>query len=148
MYAFSHESEAQLATCHPDLQRLFHEVIKHWDCTVLEGKRSFARQRRNVLKGVSKTLDSKHVYPLDAPSDAVDVAPYPLKWPRRPADTSTAELERWMKEYALFYYFAGFVLGTAQQMGIAIRHGGDWDGDRELKDQDFDDLPHFERVRS
>ena len=28
--------------------------------------------------------------------------------------------------------------------GIPLRWGGDWDVDTELKDNDFDDLPHFE----
>jgi len=29
-------------------------------------------------------------------------------------------------------------------MGIRLRWGGDWDGDTELDDNKFDDLPHFE----
>lgn len=144
MYRFSRESDAQLSTCHTDLQRLFREVIKHWDCKVLNGKRTIERQRMNVAKGVSKTLNSKHVYPILEPSLAVDVVPYPLQWPQPPLDDSPNELQRWMKEYALFYYFSGFVLGVAEKMGIAIRHGGDWDGDRDVQDQSFNDLAHFE----
>jgi peptidoglycan L-alanyl-D-glutamate endopeptidase CwlK len=41
-------------------------------------------------------------------------------------------------------YFAGFVKGVASQMGIPIRWGGDWNSDNNLKDNKFDDLPHFE----
>ena len=137
---FSPISQARLATCHPDLRRLFEEVSKWWPCTVLEGERTLAQQEANVAKGVSKTLESKHLkaysrYPAGV--DAVDVAPYPLKWPQRGSPT-------FVKDTALFYYFAGFVLGVASQMGVKLRHGGDWDGDRDIHDQSFDDLPHFE----
>ena len=40
--------------------------------------------------------------------------------------------------------FAGFVLGVANQMGIKLRWGGDWDQDFEVQDNKFDDFPHFE----
>ena len=40
--------------------------------------------------------------------------------------------------------FAGFVLGVANQMGINLRWGGDWDQDFEVQDNKFDDFPHFE----
>lgn len=130
MPAFGAASEMQLATCHPDLQRLFRRVVEFWDCQVLEGKRSEAQQQINVAHGVSKTLDSKHVYPIDGPSLAADVAPYPVKWNDLPR----------------FYAFAGFVIGTAREMGITLRWGGDWDSDREFADQKFNDLPHFELV--
>ena len=62
------------------------------------------------------------------PSLAVDVAPYPIDW----------------KDRERFTYFAGFVMGIAASMGLTIRWGGDWDRDTELKDNNFDDLPHFE----
>ena len=29
-------------------------------------------------------------------------------------------------------------------MGLKIRWGGDWDMDTQVKDNNFDDLPHFE----
>ena len=41
-------------------------------------------------------------------------------------------------------YFAGFVKGVAYKMGIPIRWGGDWNNNNDLKDNNFDDLPHFE----
>ncbi|MFQ5990813.1 MAG: hypothetical protein ACE5NA_00110 [Nitrospiraceae bacterium] len=40
--------------------------------------------------------------------------------------------------------FGGFVLGVAEMMDIPIRWGGDWDGDRTFRDQNFNDLSHFE----
>jgi peptidoglycan L-alanyl-D-glutamate endopeptidase CwlK len=40
MPQFGKDSLTKLSTCHPDLQKLFNEVIKHYDCTILEGHRS------------------------------------------------------------------------------------------------------------
>lgn len=130
MPTFGAASLKQLSTCHPDLQRVFLRVVEVWDATIIEGKRSEAQQRIYVASGASKTLNSKHVYPLGAPSLAVDVAPYPLKW---------KDLPRW-------YAFAGFVIGTAREMGVTLRWGGDFDSDRNFDEGDSWDLPHWERV--
>jgi len=129
MPSFSKQSAARLATCHMSLQNLFKEVIRHWDCTVLEGHRSIEAQQEAFRRGTSK-IDGvnqlgKHNH---TPSLAVDVAPYPVDW---------QDLER-------FRAFGGFVLGVASQLGIVVRWGGDWDTDRDFKDQRFVDLPHFE----
>jgi peptidoglycan L-alanyl-D-glutamate endopeptidase CwlK len=150
--AFSARSQANLATVHPDLRLVFETVVKSWDCIILEGERSEAQQAANVAKRVSKTMESRHRteysrYP-DAGVDAVDAAPAPLRWPQPPVGTSVAERQQWQKDVARFYYFAGFVLGVAQQLGVKLRHGGDWDGDRDIHEETFDDLVHFEIVRS
>jgi len=39
---------------------------------------------------------------------------------------------------------AGVMLNAAQEMGIRVRWGGDWDGDGSTKDQTFHDLGHYE----
>ena len=126
-YQFSERSLANLDTCHPLLQDLFHEVIKHFDCTVIEGHRTRERQMELFHAGQSKLMwpNSKH---NRDPSWAVDVVPYPIDW----------------NDTEMFYYFGGFVKGTAKQMGINLRWGGDWDGDNTFVDQSFHDLPHFE----
>lgn len=125
MYKFSDASLAELQTVDERLQAVFMEVIKHWDCQVLDGIRTIEEQRKNVQKGVSKTMGSKHLTGM-----AVDVAPYPVNW----------------KDTERFYAFGGFVIGVATMMGIKLRWGGDWDSDRDLRDQTFMDLPHFELV--
>jgi peptidoglycan L-alanyl-D-glutamate endopeptidase CwlK len=132
MPTFSRISAERLSTAHPDLQRLFNEVIKHFDCVVLCGKRSKEEQDKAVAEKKSKTPwpQSKH---NTTPAAAVDVAPYndqnlPVDW----------------NDIGRFYYFAGFVMGIASQMGINIRYGGDWDKDTQVKDETFKDLPHFE----
>tara|TARA_R100001594_G_scaffold45796_2_gene78715 strand:- start:1119 stop:1517 length:399 start_codon:yes stop_codon:yes gene_type:complete len=123
MPKFSKRSQDRLNTTDERLIKLFTEVIKYFDCTILEGKRTVDRQKMLVAQGKSKTMNSKHLT-----GKAVDVAPYPIDWNDR---------ER-------FTYFAGFVQGIASQKGFNIRWGGDWDQDKDLKDNSFDDLPHFE----
>jgi peptidoglycan L-alanyl-D-glutamate endopeptidase CwlK len=127
---FSAASLKQLATCHPDLIRVFTRVCSSWDCTVIEGKRTEARQRVYLATGASRTMQSKHVYPLGSPSLAVDVTPYPIRW----------------KDYLRLYAFAGFVLGVANEMGVKLRSGLDWDSDRNFAEETFIDANHFEII--
>jgi len=39
MPKYGSESKAKLATCHPDLQKIYNEAIKYCDITILEGTR-------------------------------------------------------------------------------------------------------------
>ena len=123
MPRFSKRSLSRLETCNPYLQYLFKEIVKNFDCSILEGKRSLEDQKELLKEGATKTLDSAHLT-----GDAVDVAPYPIDFEDRDR----------------FHYFGGFVLGTARQMGIEVIWGGDWDNDTKTKDNSFDDLVHFE----
>jgi len=126
-FKFGRRSMESLGSVHPELRRLFTEVIRHYDCSILEGHRGREAQEEALRKGTT-TLPwprSKH---NTFPALAVDAVPYPIDW------TDTRR----------FYYFGGFVLATAAQLGIRIRWGGDWDGDGDFKDQSFHDLPHFE----
>lgn len=127
MPRFSQFSKKNLETCHEDLQRLFNEVIKHFDCRVTCGHRGKEEQDKAYHDGKSKLKwpESKH---NKMPSLAVDVIPFPVDWD----DTRR------------FYMFVGIVRGIAAMMGIPIRSGADWDGDMEFTDQTFHDLPHFE----
>lgn len=127
MPKFGIASTSKLETAHPDLQRLFREVIKHVDCTVLEGYRDKIAQDAAVAHGKSKTPwpTSKH---NKQPAMAVDVVPWPIDWSNK---------ER-------FYHFAGFVKGIAVGLGINIRWGGDWDSDNDFTDEHFVDMPHYE----
>lgn len=117
----------KLNTCDLRLVALFKEVIKGYDCTVLDGMRDKARQNRLFKEGKSKVKYPNSRHNMN-PSCAVDVAPYPIDWD---AEES-------------FYHFAGYVQGIADAMGIKIRWGGDWDEDNDLYDQSFNDLVHFE----
>jgi len=136
MYKFSRISSERLATCHPDLQVLFNEVIKYFDCSVLCGHRGREEQEKAFSEGKSKLRfpQSKH---NSTPSMAVDVAPFPIDW---------NDLHR-------FYYFAGRVMGIADMLlaqnkiSHRIRFGGDWNSDNQVKDNRFNDLVHFELVK-
>lgn len=130
MPSFSKASLQRLHTCHPDLQVLLNIVVREFDCTVLCGHRSKAEQHAAFALGNSK-LDwpfSKH---NKIPSEAVDVAPY---IPGRGIVIKPAQV----------YYFAGWVMARARRLYIPIRWGGDWDKDKDVQDQTFNDLCHFE----
>ncbi len=128
-------SEAELATVNPFLQQLIRAAAKDWDITVLEGVRTLERQKKLVLSGASKTLESRHLVGSDGYSAAVDVSPrgylIPIDW----------------KDTPLFYYFGGYVVHLAKTLNIPLRWGGDWDMDHQVKDQDFNDLVHFELLK-
>ena len=127
MPRFGKRSISRLKTCDQKLQELFYEVVKHFDCSIIEGHRGEERQNKAFADGKSKVKypNGKH---NQNPSIAVDVAPYPIDWTDRDR----------------FHYFGGFVLGVAKEMGMNIRWGGDWNQDTHTKDNKFDDLVHFE----
>ena len=129
MPKFGKRSRERLKGVDPKLVNVLNEVCKYFDITVIEGLRSQERQNELVAQGKSKTKFGKHVA-----GKAVDIAPYPIDWNARDD----------------FYYLGGFVLGIAAKMGVNIRWGGDWSdsslsqGRRTTKDNNFDDLVHFE----
>lgn len=127
MPRFGRRSRKNLETCHEDLQELFNEVIKYFDCTVIQGHRGKEEQNKYFDEGKSK-VKYPHGRHNASPSNAVDVVPYPIDWD----DTDR------------MYYFAGYVKGIAASLGIPIRWGGDWNDNTEVKDTNFKDLPHFE----
>lgn len=127
MPAFSDRSMNKLTSCARPLQSLFLEVVTFWDCTIIEGHRDKEKQNLAVARG-SSTLVWPNGQHNKLPSQAVDVAPWPLDW----QDTQA------------FYAFGGFVLGVAYEMEIPIRWGYDWDGDHDFHDQRLMDGVHFE----
>ena len=129
MPKYSAKSIERLKTCDPRLQAVFQSVLKEFDHSILCGHRNQADQDLAVSEGRSKVNwpNSQHNF---MPSRAVDAAPYPIDWGDR---------ER-------FTLFAGYVLGTAAQMGVKLRWGGDWRMRFDPKKNEFDDLVHFELV--
>ena len=134
MPRFGQRSREKLATCDSRLQKLLNYVVKHYDCSVLEGFRMEAEQNKLFDEGKTKVQwpNSKH---NQYPSKAVDVVYY---------DTENNTIN-W-DDYKGHYHFAGFVMGVAASMRIPLklRWGGDWDRDKDLNDQKFNDLVHFE----
>ena len=127
----------------PTLRRLFLEVDKRVQVEILPSTiRTMEQQKEYFAAGTSKTLDSKHlIIPGTREfSEAVDAGPYGFKWPKE------GDKDYW-KDWAKIYYFAGFVMCVANDLKIPIRYGGDWDGDFDLKDQNFYDGVHFEEMK-
>jgi|TARA_R110000824_G_scaffold17372_1_gene70646 peptidoglycan L-alanyl-D-glutamate endopeptidase CwlK len=127
MARFGTRSKSRLHTCDDRLKKLFKKVVEEFDCTVIEGFRNKNKQNIAFKKGASK-LKFPHGKHNQLPSIAVDIAPYPIDW----------------KDRDRFHYFGGYVLGIAKTMGLNIRWGGDWNQDTQTKDNNFDDLVHFE----
>lgn len=126
-YKFSTRSKAALKNAHPLLQKLFNEVIKEFDCVILESRRNKADQTKAHKNGFSnaKFGESAHNY---TPAIALDVCPYPIDWSNSKA----------------FIDLSRVVLKKAKELNIKIRWGGDWNGDGDMTDQKLMDLPHYE----
>ena len=137
MPKFGKRSAANLAEANEDLQTLFNEVIKTYDCSVIEGRRGEAEQNKLFNSGKSKLKfpKSKHNSEPGEPCNAVDVVPYPIDW---------SDMRRFM-------HFGGYVEAVANQLYEAgkmqkrIRWGGDWNSDH-IFTESFFDAPHFETV--
>jgi peptidoglycan L-alanyl-D-glutamate endopeptidase CwlK len=115
----------------PKLQAWLDELIKYTDFAIICSYRNKDAQDKAVAEKKSKTPwpTSKH---NSNPSQAVDIVPfsshYGLMW----------------NDSRAFYILAGHAKTIAQQMGLRLRWGGDWDNDNNLDDQKFNDLPHWE----
>lgn len=118
MYAYSERSKKRLAECHPDLQRIFNELIKIMDVSILCGYRGEEEQNEAFEQGNSqlKYPDSKH---NKIPSLAVDASPYPIDW----NDTEG------------FNKMCDAIQEIADKLDIKIRLGRDFS---------FKDYPHVE----
>ena len=143
MPKFGRKSRERLETCHSDLIVLFSAVIEEIDCSVICGHRNKEDQDKAVASGNSKAVYPKGKHNA-SPSNAIDVAPYPIDWD---------DLDR-------FYYFAGWVLAKAEilrnvgEISHNIRWGGSWrkfnkgriDFSYNKRKDVLDDLPHFELI--
>lgn len=110
MPSFGQRSLSNLETCHPDLQRVLHEAIKHFDFSVIWGHRDKVAQDEAFLNGKSRNRwpTSNH---NTNPSTAVDIVPYP---------------ELYEASYEKFFEMATYVLAAASALGVRIRWGGHW----------------------
>lgn len=112
----------RLAGVHPDLIRVVKRAIEITpiDFTVLEGLRSRERQRQLVVKGASKTMNSRHIT-----GHAVDIAPLvngKVSW-----------------DWQYYHPLAAAVKQAAREVGVIVEWGGDW--------RKFPDGPHWQLPR-
>lgn len=133
MATFSQKSRDQLATCDERLQRVANRAIKVMDFTVVEGHRGQEAQDIAVAKGLSQVPWPKGKH-NKSPSQAMDCAPYPIDWSNK------------AEAHQRFCLLAGIMLMAAEVEGVKLRWGGDWDSDRDTRDERFRDLPHFEVI--
>lgn len=104
---------------HPDLVRVVKRAISMspLDFTVIEGRRSIARQKELVAKGASKTMRSRHIHGF-----AVDIAPY------------VGGQVRW--DWPLYDQLAEVIKAAAKLERVKLEWGGDW--------VSFKDGPHWQ----
>ena len=135
MPSFSKRSRDNLETADVRLQKLFNEVIKEFDCTIISGHRSpeeqfeLFKKGRQEIDGVWKKVGAtvtnldgtvKRSRHNDYPSRAVDVVPYPIDW----------------NNIKAFEEMGRVVKRKAAELGISVEWGGEWPR--------FRDLPHFQ----
>lgn len=125
-------SLANLKGVHPDLVKV---VLKAASMTpedlpweVTEGLRSVAQQKENIKKGVSWTMNSRHLT-----GHAVDIRPRVDM--NGDGKITTSELYAW----PLYYKLAPILKAAAKAVGVRIVWGGDWKKNK--------DGPHFELDR-
>lgn len=136
LYKYSSASLGKLSTCQYELQLIGLELTLETDATVVCGTRSMEDQEKAFNSGASKVPPGQSLHNR-FPSDAFDIVPAeaPRLWAKK-KDLPSAE----------YYAFAERVFAIADRYNIALRWGGDWDGDRDYSDQTFNDFGHFERV--
>ena len=118
-FKFSARSVEKLNTVHPDLQLVMMQAITLTpiDFAITEGIRTAEKQRTLVIRGASKTMNSRHLT-----GHAVDVAAY------------IGRGVRW--DWPLYELIADSVKQAAKNLKIPIEWGGDW---KRLRDG-----PHFQ----
>jgi peptidoglycan LD-endopeptidase CwlK len=132
-------SRKVLGTLHVDLQIIFQAVLSlGYDHSLIEGHRDKETQNFYFDQGKSKIRWPKGRHNT-VPSEAVDAMPW---------FTSLPHID-WKHEPSI-HHFAGVVRGVAAmlynmgEIKHRIRWGGDWDRDYNVREDQWDDLPHFE----
>jgi len=126
MPRFGERSQERLASCHPQLQELLREAIKYTDFSVIWGFRGKDDQDRFFREGTSTKRWPQSLHNR-RPSEAVDVAPWPIDW----------------EDEKRFIYLAGVIMTLAFQLDIPLRWGGAWKGEWNPPGV-LNDLAHFE----
>jgi peptidoglycan L-alanyl-D-glutamate endopeptidase CwlK len=146
MAKFGAASRAHLAGVDSRLVRVHEFAIQKYDHTIIDGARTIEEQRKNVARGVSKTMASKHLPgPPENKGRATDSMPYPpIDWQKVEKGLNAVKAVDPKLDVLRFYHFQGYMLGIADHMGIDLRQGIDWNENNNPADQTFFDLPHNE----
>ena len=110
-------SRDELKGVHPDIVGVVEESImlmpQGYDFGVHDGIRTLAEQREYLRRGVSRTMNSKHLPQADGYGHAVDLVPYIMG--------------RFRWEWEPIYVIAAVVRSVAESRNVRIRWGGFWD---------------------
>lgn len=114
MFKLGTTSRQRLQGVDPRLVRVVERAIQltTQDFTVLEGVRTVATQRDYVARGVSQTMNSRHLKQADGYGKAVDLVPW------------AGGMARW--EWPLIWPIAEAMRRAAIEQGVPIRWGGGW----------------------
>ena len=127
-YKLGIRSRRRLEGVHHDIVRVVERAIEltEVDFTVLEGLRTEKRQERLVAIGNSWTMKSRHLT-----GHAVDLAPViggRIPW----------------QDLSQFVLVSEAMFKAADELGVLIQWGGDWDLDGDWRDEKRFDGPHFQ----
>jgi len=105
-YALSQRSRNNLSGVDPRLVAVTKRAIEitKQDFSVIEGVRSFQRQKMLKAQGKSRTLNSRHLT-----GHAVDLVDYPITW-----------------DWDNFYPIADAMIQAAKELDVPMRWGGNW----------------------
>lgn len=139
-FSLGKKSQTMLEGVHPLMVAVVTRAIQltAQDFLVLEGVRTKARQAKLYAQGrtepgdkVTWTLVSNHfVNEATGFGHAVDLCPYPVDW-------NTA---------SKFDAIGKAMFQAAEELGVKIRWGADWDQDGNPRERGETDSPHFELV--
>ncbi|WP_025120657.1 MULTISPECIES: M15 family metallopeptidase [unclassified Serratia (in: enterobacteria)] len=124
-FRFSKRSEGNLVGVNPALVKVVRRALELTtvDFIVIEGVRTEAQQRDNVRKGVSKTMDSRHLT-----GHAVDLFPVGGDW----------------NDYKCWLPVLDAMHNAGAELGVKLRFGITWTGSPHDKPARFLDAPHVE----
>lgn len=124
-FSFSKRSEGNLVGVNPALVRVVRRALEITpvDFIVIEGVRTEAKQRENVRKGVSKTMDSRHLT-----GHAVDLFPVGGDW----------------NDYKCWLPVLDAMHQAGKELGVKLRFGVTWTDNPRDKPAKFLDAPHIE----
>jgi len=118
-FALGKRSIARLSGVHDDLVAVVHRAMRLTpvDFTVLEGRRSLARQKKLVAAGASQTMRSRHLSGHAVDLGALVGGKVAWDWP-------------------LYHAIARAMKQAGADLGVPLEWGGDWTS--------FKDGPHFQ----
>ncbi len=131
----SEKSLKKLDGVHPDLVKVVKRAIEitKTDFTVTEGVRTKEKQAENVRRGVSKTMNSKHLPQADGFGHAVDI--YPFVNGKMVNDWNVPWLSR-QECVKAWDDVPRAIKQAASELGVTIEWGGEWNS--------FPDGPHYQ----